>query len=74
MGACVFAVQEPRAGGPEAWGTQDILHDGAQGASSLDPEDEEAEFTAPGTRRHRPGEGCLCTCPVTAVWCHQPSG
>ena len=33
-GLCVFAVQELRAGGPEAWGTQDILHDGARGGSS----------------------------------------
>ena len=31
---CVFAVQELRAGGLEAWGTQDILHDGAPGGSS----------------------------------------
>ena len=33
-GMGVFAVQELRAGGPEAWGTQGILHDGALGGSS----------------------------------------
>ena len=33
-GVCVFAVQEPRAGGPEAWGAQSILHSGARGGFS----------------------------------------
>lgn len=31
---CLLAVQEPRAGGPEVWGAQSILHDGARGGSS----------------------------------------
>lgn len=31
---CVFAFQEPMAGGPEARGAQRILHDGAPGGSS----------------------------------------
>lgn len=30
----VFAVQEPRAGRPEAWEAKSILHSGAQGGSS----------------------------------------
>lgn len=55
--------------GAEGWRARSMGDPGhparwSPGGLLLDPEDEEAEFTAPGTRRHRRGGGGAACVPA----------